>query len=100
MRKFYKTCRNKLVNLLENCAFSDKLTIMELDAGLHFLLKVDTSLSDPELTALLARSGLRVHALSEYYHTSREDLHVLVINYAGLKEEIVENALYQLERAL
>ena len=54
MRKFYRNRRNRVVSLLENCSFSDKLTILEQDAGLHFLLKVDTELTDKELTDRLA----------------------------------------------
>ena len=100
MRKFYKNRRNKLVSLLENCTFSHQLTILELDAGLHFLLQVDTTRTDRELTDLLAQSGIPIQALSEYYHDSHFDRHQLVVNYAGLKEEIVEKALLQLESLL
>lgn len=93
MRKFYKNRRNAVVSLLEKCSFSDKLTIQEQDAGLHFLLNVDTSLSDQSLTEKLAALGIRVRALSSYYHDQSEDLHCLVINYSGLKEERLAAAL-------
>ena len=93
MRKFYKSRRNAVVSLLENCGFSDKLTIQEQDAGLHFLLNVATSLSDRALTEKLAALGIRVRALSSYYHDQSEDLHCLVINYSGLKEEWLAAAL-------
>lgn len=93
MRKFYKNRRNAVVSLLEKCSFSDKLTIQEQDAGLHFLLNVDTSLSDQSLTEKLAALGIRVRALSSYYHDQSEDLHCLVINYSGLKEERLSAAL-------
>ena len=93
MRKFYKNRRNAVVSLLDNCSFSHKLTIQEQDAGLHFLLKVDTSLSDQALTDKLATLGIRVRTLSSYYHDQSEDLHCLVINYSGLKEERLAAAL-------
>lgn len=93
MRKFYKNRRNAVVSLLEKCSFSEKLTIQEQDAGLHFLLNVDTSLSDQSLTEKLAALGIRVRALSSYYHDQSEDLHCLVINYSGLKEERLAAAL-------
>lgn len=96
MRKFYKNRRNAVVSLLENCAFSRHLTIMEQDAGLHFLLNVDTELSDRDLTARLEAAGIRVKALSEYYHDSTEDRHCLVVNYSGLKEEQLQKALVAL----
>lgn len=97
MRKFYKNRRNALVSTLKNWDYSQRLTILEQDAGLHFLLRVDTLRSDRELTALLARAGIRVQALSEYYHEDRRDRHCLVVNYSCLKEESVEPVLRALD---
>ena len=93
MRKFYKNRRNSVVSLLETCPYSPRLTIQEQDAGLHFLLKVDTTLSDRELTQALEQRGIRVHALSSYYHDHREDTHCLVVNYSGVKEDQLAAAL-------
>ena len=94
MRKFYKNRRNRVVSALENCVFSEKLTILEQDAGLHFLLKVDTALSDRALTEKLEAAGIHVRSLSSYYHSGvKTDLHCLVVNYAGLKEDALEKAL-------
>lgn len=93
MRKYYKNRRNHVISLLQSCRFSDNLTILEEDAGLHFLLKVETSRSDRELTEALASAGIRIRALSEYYHGSVEDLHCLVVNYAGIREDVLERAL-------
>ena len=100
MRKFYKKRRNALVSLLENCSFSQKLTILEQDAGLHFLLKVDTALPDSDLTRELLGVGIRVKALSEYYHDQRRDRHCLVVNYSGVKEEALEQALTASEKIM
>ena len=100
MRKFYRQRRNTVVSLLENCAFSDYLTILEQDAGLHFLLKVKTPLSDVALTAALAEAGIRIRALSEYYHENRENLHCLVVNYSGIKEENLYRALDALKNIM
>ena len=100
MRKFYKNRRNAVVSLLENCTFSSRLTILEQDAGLHFLLKVDTPISDRELTERLARGGIRVKALSDYYHEGSEDRHCLVVNYSGLKEETLAEALAAAENVM
>ena len=98
MRKFYKQRRNRIVSALNSCAFADRLEIREEDAGLHFLLKVDTDLPDPALTELCARAGIRVRTLSSYYRgqVPREDLHYLVVNYAGLQEDALEQALDRL----
>ena len=97
MRKFYKQRRNTVVSLLKNCAFSEFLTILELDAGLHFLLQVKTPLTDRQLTESLEKAGIRIRALSEYYHDAREDMRCLVVNYSGIKEEDLVKALETLE---
>lgn len=89
MRKFYKARRNRLLELLRHCKWADRLTIQEADAGLHFLVKVDTALSDEELVAFCENMGLRVRALSSYYHDAvpPEARRTLVINYSGLHQE-------------
>ena len=95
MRKYYNMRRNQVVSALNQCAFSDKLTIREEDAGLHFLLKVDTDMTDSELVRHCESKGIRVRALSSYYHLKvpKEDEHCLVINYAGLNQEDLEQVL-------
>nr|MBQ8244405.1 PLP-dependent aminotransferase family protein [Oscillospiraceae bacterium] len=93
MRKFYRNRRNRVVAMLKTCAFADRLTILEQDAGLHFLVQVETALTDRELTGRLAEAGIRIRALSDYFHDRTGDRHCLVVNYSGLKEEHLESAL-------
>ena len=98
MRKFYRSRRNRVVSLLESCPMAEKFTILEQDAGLHFLVQVDTAVSDEALTALLAAQGIRVHTLSEYYHQSPpEQLHCLVVNYSSIDEDALKKALETLK---
>ena len=89
MRKYYKNCRNRLVERLEKWEHASKLTILEKDAGLHFLLKVDTDLTDEELTDWCAQRGVKVRCLSHYYHGKipSQDRKCLVVNYSGLTEQ-------------
>lgn len=95
MRKFYKNRRNQVISILENWEYAEKLTILEQDAGLHFLLKIDTPLSDEALTARLAAKGIRVRTLSHYYHSDpgEDKCHHLVVNYAGLDPDRLRSAL-------
>lgn len=89
MRKFYKNRRNKLVELLNGSAIAPKITILEQDAGLHFLLRFDTELTDRELVERFEAAGIRIRALSEYYHgtVSAADRHCLVVSYDRLTDE-------------
>ena len=95
MRKYYKMRRNQVLSALGQCSFAQRLTIREEDAGLHFLLKVDTELSDEELVRYCAEKGICVRPLSSYYHLPipEEDRRCLVINYAGLSQEELEKVL-------
>jgi GntR family transcriptional regulator/MocR family aminotransferase len=98
MRRFYRSRRNNILEMLQTSPFAAKLTIREEDAGLHFLVKVDTQFSDDELVALCAQAGIPAAALSSFYHTPvpAEVAHTLVINYAVLKEEQLEVALQRI----
>ncbi len=98
MRKFYKLQRNRLLDILRRCQWADRLRIEEADAGLHFLVKVDTDRSDEALEDFCLQLGLRVRSLAFYYHgpVPERSHHRLVINYSGLTEE----KLAQLERIL
>ena len=89
MRKAYRTRRNQVVAALKESPFAPRLTILEQDAGLHFLVKVDTALPDAELVKRCAAAGIRVRSLGSYYHGTglRADSRCLVINYSGLRPE-------------
>ena len=99
MRRFYRRRRNKIMELLAASPFASRLQVREEDAGLHFLVRVQTSLSDEKLVQLCRDAGLPVRTLGSYYHTDapEEVARTLVINYAALREEDIEAALTKLE---
>ena len=59
-----------------------------------------TQLTDRQLTDGLAEAGIKIRALSEYYHDSRADRHCLVVNYSGIKEENLTEALEALKEIM
>lgn len=89
MRKFYKTRRNKVLAALESCPWKDKITVWEQDAGLHFLVQVDTTLDGDALTKIWAEQGILVQSLDSFYHgdAGQKNRSTLVINYSGLDEK-------------
>jgi len=93
MRKTYKARRNRLIAILENCPLASRLTVLEQDAGLHFLVRVQTELEDEALEALLTQKGVRIRCLSSYYfgQVPPEDRSCLVVNYSGLTEADLQN---------
>ena len=96
MRKFYKARRDRVLEALGKTPWADRITVLEEDAGLHFLVKVQTDLADEALAERFDRCGIRVHALSNYYRqcVPEEKRHILVINYSGLEE----SQLYRLSQ--
>ena len=101
MRKFYKSRRNRVIRLLENSHIASRITILEQDAGLHFLVKVETSRSDAEITHRLSEAGIRIKSLSSYYHLpAGTDRHCFLVNYSVLDENALEAALQSLPEHL
>lgn len=94
MRTYYRTLSQELMQCIRQHPCHERVQIMEEKAGLHFLLKVDTCLTDEQLTERAREAGINVSCLSEYYH-SRENSteHTLVINYSGLAKENIPRAV-------
>ncbi len=98
MRNYYRNLRDVLVSSIKNSSIAPICTIMEEDAGLHFLLKIDTPLTDSEIKIRAKKKGILVSCLSDYYHTPEDtQQHILIINYSGLDEETVTSAIKALE---
>ena len=98
MRKFYKSRRNTLISQLHQWKYADRLQLYEQDAGLHFILRVDTQLSDIALGEQLRQAGIPIRCLTDYYHDGGHgDLHCLVVNYSALGEEALQKTLQVLE---
>ena len=102
MRKVYKNRRNRLVEMLRSSPIAKDITILEQDAGLHFLLRIGTDMTDEELTAHWASAGIRIRALSEYYHgpVPDADRHCLIVNYDRLTDEELTELEHKLPRLL
>ena len=91
MRKFYKARRNQLLEFLSRCPVADRLTILEENAGLHFLVRVKDAPADEILVRRLQDSGIRVRSLGSYYQEKVPAWAegCLVVNYSSLSEEQV-----------
>lgn len=94
MKTQYRAKRDALIKALRESSFSSKITISEEDSGLHFLMKIKTDMSDDELCRRAYQRGIRVAFLSEYMQEQGEDaLHTMVVNYSGLEEEKLTEAI-------
>lgn len=97
MRNFYKTQRDTLLACIETSELSSRIEIREADAGLHFLMKVDTKLTDEDIMQKAKDAGILVTCLSNYYHNSREGAeHTLVMNYSNIERDRIPEAVDRL----
>lgn len=94
MRNYYRIQRDALLDCMRKQPNFNKVKIKEEHAGLHFLLEVDTSLSDEKLVKQIAGKGIRISCLSEFYYDKRKaKKHTLIINYSGMDPKRIKNAV-------
>lgn len=99
MRIYYKRQRDLVIQSLLNSSLGDNITISEENAGLHFLLKVKTDMSDAEIISAAEKEGIKLSCLSEYYYdTKRQKSGIIIINYSGIEYDKVEKAILHLLR--
>lgn len=101
MRKHYRQKRDAVIQLIRTGPLAGRATITEQDAGLHFLVHLQTKMEDGELRDKAAQQGLRLALLSDYYRDKQAaPMHVLVVNYSGLELERLPEALNRLAEIL
>ena len=101
MRNYYRNQRNSVMAAIKNHPLYSRVKIKEEDSGLHFLMQVDTKLSDEELTHNAKKKGVNLSCLSHYYHNiSTAPQHTLIINYSGLAKDTIEESVEMLFECL
>ncbi len=101
MRNYYRARRDSIMNSLKAHPEYSKVQITEENAGLHFLLKVDTSLTDEQLIKRARENNINISCLSQYYyHKEKATQHRLIINYSAIRDEDVQKAIELLFKSL
>lgn len=101
MRNHYRSKRDELLRAIKESSLGEKVSVLQADGGLHFLLKVETDRTDQELILGAAQKGVGISCLSQYYHQKREEdpkphisikniwdtpkQHLVIVNYSGLE---------------
>ncbi|MCR5144495.1 MAG: PLP-dependent aminotransferase family protein [Lachnospiraceae bacterium] len=99
MRLYYARKRKQVISCLRQSVIKDYCEIIESNAGLHFILKINTSVSDETMKQRLEENGLHINALSDYYmnnHHVRE--HMFILDYSNIQiEQLAEacDVIYQ-----
>ena len=101
MRRHYKNVRDTWLSEIRANRILKSAEIREEDAGLHFLLKLDTPLTDDELKAAILRGGINISCLSDYYSdASSAEKGTLIINYSSILPEEVHEVVARLAAAV
>lgn len=98
MRNYYRGKRDVIMAQFENSKLADRIQIREEDAGLHFLLAVETELSDADVEKRAKEKGIGIYSLSRYFYKKENaGEHVFVVNYSGVDDEKIAEAVERLE---
>lgn len=101
MRNYYRSKRDILLKCIQNSPLAEHAVISEEDAGLHFLLKLQTHDSDEVFCQKAAQYGIRILPLSQYYIDSQKaERHVFIINYSSVEEAVMEEAIQKIWQIL
>ncbi|MDR1630662.1 MAG: PLP-dependent aminotransferase family protein [Oscillospiraceae bacterium] len=97
MRNYYKKQRDTVISAIKQSSLGEQITILEENAGLHFLMKVKTGMSDADMKRAAEAEGIKLSCLSEYCHDAgRQNSNVIIINYSGIDFDKVEEAIRRL----
>ena len=101
MRKAYKDRRDAILRVIFEGPLGNKVFVREEHAGLHFTMKVKTSLDDQELVRRAYENGIKISCLSQYCDSQEStESSVCIINYSGVRTEDAEKAMHILSKIL
>ena len=94
MRNRYRQKRDAVIDAIRTGPLAGRAEIMEQDAGLHFLMTLDTEMDDAMLRGRAAEKGVRLALLSDYYSApATAPQHVVVVNYSGIELDDLHRGL-------
>ena len=101
-KNHYRNVRDNLILQLGRSALASRISISGKDAGLHFLLRVNTTSSNQQLQEKLKQAGVQVALLHHFFHhkTDATQLPLLVVSYSALKKEQIPSLVERLCRDL
>lgn len=93
MRNLYRAKRDVLLSAIDKSNLSKVAHIYEEDAGLHFILEVNTTCTDIEFCNRARIRGVNIRALSEYYFEAEPSQHKFVVNYSSVDKANMQKAV-------
>jgi len=102
MKNFYRNLRNSLISAIETSRFAKFCTIQEQEAGLHFLLTIESNFSPDELVHRLAEQKINMPMLNNFYYnkTTSNQTNTFVVNYSGIKKSRIPEIVTRMEKVI
>ena len=101
MRVFYRGRRDRVLEAVQDSPLAGRCPPLREEAGLHFLLELDTDVPDRELARRGEEAGLRLSFLTDYQRREGSaPAHTLVVHYPALAPEGLGRGLEVLARLL
>jgi GntR family transcriptional regulator / MocR family aminotransferase len=94
MRVLYRRRRDKLCAALQ-AAFGERVHMLGTDAGVHFTLRLPPHVDDKALCSELAKAGLDVLALSDFY-LGKPEFPGLILGFSGVDDATLALATFRL----
>ncbi len=101
MKILYKNKRDYLISLFQNSELNEKIEIIGEEAGLHFLIKLNTDVELSELVNMAKQVGVRVNGINEYClePSKKQSEKIIVLGYSHLENKDFDMAIKLLEKA-
>lgn len=94
MRLYYGRKRAKVIQVIKNTFTENECKILENDSGLHFILQLNTELSDIEIKSKLLERKIKISSIDDFnMKEEKTDGHQFILNYSGLNIEKLEDAV-------
>ena len=99
LRNYYQNKRDAILKELKSSPIGDYITIQEEEAGVHFLMHIQSDCTEAEIVEKAKAGGVKLDPLSRYYvqdiftHTEN----TFVMNYSSVNMENIKKAVQVLE---
>ena len=95
LRNYYQHKRDLILSTFLREPLGKYITISEEDSGVHFLMHVNTSMSEQEFLLKTRAKGIRLATLSSFYNAEQKDSryeNTYVMNYSSIDPAAMERA--------
>ena len=101
LRNFYQNKRDRILEVFCRKPLGERITIMEEDAGLHFLMKIKSDRSQEEIVSAALQEGIKLVPMSGYYIGEEKHYdHIYVMNYSSIRIDQIEDIAWSLSKIL